>query len=97
MTGAPRITISLGKDGFFQIWLNPAGRDLLMRELQALDERHEHFHIMPEDMGPELPVRDRPYEDGDEVIQYGKVLFRPDEWDQEYYPHVMNSSDTNAS
>jgi hypothetical protein len=29
----PRITINLTPDGEFQIWLNPEGRDLLVREL----------------------------------------------------------------
>ena len=96
MSSTPRITISLDKDGLLHVWLNPAGRDLLVRELQALDERHEHFHIAPEDVGAELPVRDRAYEDGDDLIQYGKVLFRPDAWDQQYYPHVMGDSDTSV-
>ncbi|MEW5684387.1 MAG: hypothetical protein AB1942_05680 [Pseudomonadota bacterium] len=93
MSRNPRITISRGKDGFFQIWLNPDGRDLLVRELQALSEKHDHFHIMPEDMRPELPARNRPYEEGDEVIEWGKVLFRPDEWDQRYFPHVLDAPD----
>ncbi|MFL5295521.1 MAG: hypothetical protein ACJ798_03985 [Phenylobacterium sp.] len=97
MNETPRITISRGKDGFFQIWLNPAGRDLLVRELQALSEEHDHFHIMPEDMRPELPVRNRPYEEGDEVIEWGKVLFRPEEWDRRYFPHVLDGLDTEVS
>jgi hypothetical protein len=25
----------------------------------------------------------------DRIIDYGKVLFGLDEWDEEYYPHVM--------
>ncbi|MFZ5720478.1 MAG: hypothetical protein ACOY5Y_13565 [Pseudomonadota bacterium] len=94
MTGKPRITVSQGKDGFLQIWLNPAGRDLLVRELQALSEENDHFHIMPEDMSPELPVRNKPYEEGDEIIEWGKVLFRPDAWDLRYFPHVLDDSET---
>ncbi|MFN3816624.1 hypothetical protein [Brevundimonas sp.] len=42
-------------------------------------------------MGPELPARNRPYMEGDEVIEWGKVLFRPDEWDETYFPHVMEA------
>lgn len=97
MTRNPRITISRGKDGFFQIWLNPTGRDLLVRELQALSREHDHFHIMPEDMRPELPARNRPYEEGDEVIEWGKVLFRPDEWDKRHFPHVFDEADVDLS
>lgn len=91
MNGSPRITITRDKDGGLEIWLNPAGRDLLVRELQRLNEAHEHFHIMPEEMAPDLPVRNRPYRAGDEVIEWGKVLFRPDEWDQRYFPHVLDA------
>jgi hypothetical protein len=25
-------------------------------------------------------------------LEYGKVLFRPDGWDAEHYPHVMGQS-----
>ena len=97
MNENPRITISRGKDGFFQIWLNPAGRDLFVHQLQALSQEHDHFHIMPEDMRPELPARNRPYEGGDDVIEWGKVLFRPDEWDERYFPHVMNEPEVEVS
>lgn len=89
MSSSPRITFSRTKDGSLEIWLNPAGRDLLVRELQGLSEQSDHFHIMPEEMEPELPTRSQPYGDGDEVIQWGKVLFRPDDWDKEHFPHVM--------
>lgn len=92
----PRITINR-KDGELQIWLNPAGRDLLVRELQQLSERNEHFHLMPEDMDGEVPVRDRSYEAGAEVIQWGKVLFRPDEWDAQHFPHVIDNTDPGGS
>ncbi|MFN3537252.1 MAG: hypothetical protein ACK4Y4_07395 [Brevundimonas sp.] len=89
MGSKPRITFSRSQDGSLQVRLNPAGRDLLVSELQGLSEHSDHFHIMPEDMGPELPARNRPYMEGDEVIEWGKVLFRPDEWDETYFPHVM--------
>lgn len=47
---------------------------------------------MPEDMDPELPARKRAYTPGDEVMEWGKVLFRPDEWDEQYFPHVLAES-----
>ncbi len=69
----PRITISRTKNGELEVWLNPAGRDLLVRELQLLSEKNDHFHFMPEEMGGEVPVRNRPYGDGDEIIDWAKV------------------------
>jgi hypothetical protein len=86
----PRITISRSQEGELEIHLNEAGRDLLVRELQHLSERSDHFHFMPEDLDGEVPVRNRPYRDGDEIIEWGKVLFRPDAWDARHYPHVID-------
>lgn len=94
MSSSPRITFSRSQDGSLQIWLNPEGRDLLVSQLQGLSEISDHFHIMPEEMDPELPARGLPYGAGDEVIQWGKVLFRPDNWDEEYFPHVLGDHDT---
>jgi len=54
--------------------------------LQSLNEKNEHFHISP---AGELEVASVPYVTGDEVIEYGKVLFRLDEWDEKYFPHVL--------
>lgn len=93
MSNSPRITFSRTKDGSLEISLNPAGRDLFVSQLQGLSEQSDHFHIMPDDMEPELPARNRPYGEGDEVIEWGKVLFRPDEWDEKHFPHVMGDPD----
>jgi hypothetical protein len=92
----PRITINRS-EGELQIWLNPEARDLLVRQLQSLSETNDHFHIMPEDMEPELPVRNRAYEPGAEVIEWEKVLFRPDEWDARHFPHVLDEPEQNGS
>jgi hypothetical protein len=70
--------------------VNPAGRELLLRALQGLSERNDHFHLMPEDTGGEVPVRSRAYRVGDEIIEWGKVMFRPDDWDAEHFAHVMD-------
>jgi len=85
----PRITISTSAEGELEIHVNEAGRDLLVRELQHLSERTDHFHFGPEDLDGEVPVQNRPYRDGDRVIEWGKVLFRPDDWDARYFPHVL--------
>lgn len=86
----PRITINTNKAGEIEIWLNEAGRDLLLRELQGLSERNDHFHLGPDDICSEVPVQTLPYREGDTAIEYGKVLFRPDEWDRQHFPHVLD-------
>lgn len=89
----PRITINSTKDGQLEIWLNQAGRDLLVKELQHLSERSDHFHLNPEEFGGEVPLQTRPYREDDAIIQSGKVMLRPDKWDAEYFPHVLDDPD----
>jgi hypothetical protein len=89
MQAEPRITISRKPDGELEIWLNAPGRDRLVRELQALSESNDHFHLGPEEHGGEVPVRLKAYREGDEIIDWAKILFRPDDWDAEYFPHVL--------
>lgn len=85
----PRITMSLTSGGELEIWLNEEGRDLLVRELQALNENSEHFHLAPLEYG-EIKLSTRAYHPTDTVITSGKVLFRTDEWDRRYFPHVLD-------
>ncbi len=85
----PRITISSSKTGELEVWLNEAGRDLLVKELQNLSEHSDHFHLGPEYLDGEVPVQVIPYRDDDKIIEWGKVLFRPDLWDSKYFPHVL--------
>ena len=84
----PRITINTNKDGELEIWLNEAGRDLLVAELQRLSDKNDHFHLQPEGF-MEVPVQSVPYREGDRLLEWGKVLFRPDAWDAKYFPHVL--------
>ena len=86
----PRITLGRNADGELEIWLNEAGRDLLVRELQNLSESSDHFHLEPEGLGGEVPLQSKGYRPGDEVLDRGKVLFRPDRWDAQYFPHVLD-------
>jgi hypothetical protein len=74
----PRITVDTNKNGELEIWLNEDGRDLLVRELQRVSEKNDHFHLGPEDIS-DVQLSDLAYRDGDTVNQWGKVLFRPDE------------------
>ncbi|WP_432768698.1 MAG: hypothetical protein HEQ22_15245 [Sphingopyxis sp.] len=85
----PRITINSSETGDLEIWLNEAGRDLLVKKLQNLTEQSDHFHLGPEYLNGDVPVQVIPYRDDDKIIERGKVLFRPDHWDRKYFPHVL--------
>ena len=87
---APRITLSLAAGGELEIWISEEGRDLLVRKLQALSETSEHFHLGAFD-GAEVKTCANAYHPTDEIIHSAKVLFRTDEWDRRYYPHVLDS------
>src|SRR5690349_21457659 len=41
----PRVTVCTRADGTFEILLNEAGRDLMMKELHRLDSSWDHFHL----------------------------------------------------
>jgi hypothetical protein len=82
--------LNLRSDGEFELWLNEEGRDLLVRELQALNEKNDHFHLMPKDWGGgEIDLSIKAYRETDRIVSSGKVLFRTDDWDQTHFPHVM--------
>lgn len=83
-----RITVNLTATGELEIWLNEQGRDLLVRELGGLSEKSDHFHLGPKGIG-EVEVSTHAYRPDDKVLEYGKVLFRTDAWDNHHYPHVM--------
>jgi hypothetical protein len=90
----PRITITARHtDGLLEIWVNEAGRDLLVEGLQSLNEKWDHFHLGTEETAMDVPVQTIPYRDGDVAHARGKVLFRPDKWDAEYFPHVLTLKD----
>jgi hypothetical protein len=84
-----RITFNLNAAGELEMWLNPEGRDVLVKELQGLSERWDHVHFGPKNFG-EVEVSDRPYQPDDKLLMYGKILFRTDAWDAEYFPHVLD-------
>ena len=90
----PRITLSIDPNGELQIWLNESGRDLFVRELQALSTTSDHFHLGPENLDSEVPVQTIAYNEGDRVLDWGKVMIRTDDWDARYYPHVLGKSES---
>jgi hypothetical protein len=69
--------------------LNREGRDLLVRELQALNESNDHFHMMPSDIPSDVELSTQAYRPTDTVLGYEKVLFRTDEWGRRFFPHVV--------
>jgi len=90
----PRVTICARAGGAFEIYLNEAGRDLLVKELQRLDQSWDHFHLDhfggPEmTLATDVPLSAIAYNEDDKVFSSGKVLLRTDEWDAEYFPHVL--------
>jgi hypothetical protein len=86
----PRITVDVNAHGEFEIWINEAGRELLVKKLQALSERNDHFHLGPAEIG-EVEVSSCPYGPDDRILEYGKILFRTDDWDRQYFPHVLDA------
>lgn len=92
----PRVTVSIKSDGSFEIAVNEAGRDLLVRELSGLDREWDHFHLDHYDDpalvdATDVPLAEVAYGPSDRVLTNGRVLFRPDEWDAAHYPHVLGS------
>ena len=89
-----RITITKGKHGNVEIWLNEAGRNHLVRALQMLSESDDHIHLgSAEFESTELPLQTVAYREGDEVLSWGKILFRLDAWDAKHFPHVLDGSE----
>ena len=88
----PRITIAFAKDGQLELWLNELGRDVLVREMQALSTENDHFHFQPEMFEGQVPTQSRGYRESDQVVEWGKVLFRPDAWDASHFPHVLDDA-----
>ena len=84
----PRITISRTDKGELEIWLNETGRDLLVSKLLGLDEISDHFHLGTYETA-EIEMNDRAYRPTDEIVDAAKVFFRTDDWDQRYFPHVL--------
>ncbi len=96
----PRITVSLlahqnDQTPSVYVYLNQAGRDLLVEALSSLDHINEHLHLQAEDWTIDLPLRSIPYDPSNEsVVDDVKIMFRLDEWDRQYFPHVMRDKES---
>jgi hypothetical protein len=40
--------------------------------------------------GVEISLSEKAYRPDDKIIDAAKILFRTDEWDRQYYPHVLD-------
>ena len=90
----PRITCVVtkenGEPAEVLFYLNPEGRDWLVKELLQLNERRDHLHLLPGPEAETFPLRTEAYVPEDETAVWAvKMMFRPDAWDEQYFPHVM--------
>ena len=86
-----RVTLNSTTDGVFELWVNEEGRNLLVKKLLELDEKNDHFHLASSEISDaEILLSTTPYRPSDKIVSIGKVLYRTDEWDKHYYPHVLD-------
>lgn len=91
----PRITVVVTKDAAGEpaeilFYFNPEGRDLLVDELTHLSETSDHFHMQDADLAMEVPLQMQAYVPLEETpVSHVKMMFRTDEWDRQYFPHVI--------
>ena len=91
----PRITVAYSKSASGELdevlfYMNPEGRDLLVKELTRLDEDWDHLHLQPENGTVDLPLQTTAYvPETEELVSAVKMMLRPDAWDAEYFPHVL--------
>ena len=85
----PRITINVSEDGVLELWLNEAGRDLLVKYLKTLSTSNDHLHLGADETWADIKLGATAYRASDKLIDTAKILFRTDGWDSNYFPHVM--------
>ncbi len=84
----PRITLQT-RGGELQLLMNPEGRDGLVKLLTSLSASNDHVHLMSWDPDEPLSLSTIPYRDTDTTFDVAKLQLRLDEWDKQYFPHVM--------
>lgn len=90
MSERPRLTVQI--DGSeVVLYLNPEARSRLLAELLHLDRRNDHLHVLGPEVGDELHLSQIPYGRDAQLAYSMKVCIRYDDWDDEYFPHVMAS------
>ncbi|WP_304069771.1 hypothetical protein [Maricaulis maris] len=93
----PRITLDIdqdpdGKPGELCIYVNESGRVALIELLQGLSMAWDHEHLLGRSWSTDdIGLDEVAYRDEARVISAAKILFRPDAWDEEHFPKVMNN------
>jgi hypothetical protein len=93
----PRITLDIdqgpdGKPNELCIYVNESGRMALIELLQGLSATSDHEHLLARSWSlDDIGLDEVAYRDEARVIDAAKILFRPDAWDEEHYPKVMNN------
>jgi hypothetical protein len=98
----PRITLQVeeggGPSGIVEVFLNEEGRALLLDKLTALSKTNDHFHMFAPQWGwPDGPLKLTPYDKNKSTAGHLKISYRPDEWDQEFFPAVISSHESEDS
>ncbi len=92
----PRITVEIignGAPSVVHLSVNEEGLKILLDELRALSRNSDHFHLFAPEWGvPDGPLSLKPYGDNAATAGHLKVLFRPDDWDKKYYPHLFEEN-----
>jgi hypothetical protein len=97
----PRITVTIDTSGDgpsdeVRIYANEAGVQALIRELSALSRTNDHFHMMSPNWGGD-ELRAVVYEPDELAIDHLKVIIRQDDWDREFFRHVLPTGDGSPS
>lgn len=87
----PRFTISLSKNNVIELYINEIARDILIQQLTGLNKTSDHVHLSA-NWPAEIELSEKKYTSSDTVFTEAKILLRPDEWDKEYYPHVLENT-----
>jgi hypothetical protein len=54
-----------------------------------LNEKNHHSYLGAFDGAIDLEMQDLAYRPNDTIVDNAKILFRPDDWDRGYFPHVL--------
>jgi len=87
----PRITLLRTDEGVIELLFNEAGKALLISEIARLGETNDHLHLSTDGGYAEIELSVIPYSPTDQVIGDMKLLFRTDDWDKEFFPHVLGN------
>lgn len=92
----PRITLVRTNEGGIELLFNEAGKALIISKIGQLGETNDHLHMSTDGGYADIELSDIPYSPTDQVIGEIKLLFRTDDWDRKYFPHVLGGYEDSA-